>query len=273
MLNKIDSLNELVKLIPVIQAAIPADLSIAVCDWEKFIAYFPGETMNLNIKENQPLNEDEPLLTALRENKPLKSDVPADFYGFEFTGTAIPLHDQDGNVIGGMAVQLRRQSELRAISDKISVSLSQVNDKISSIAVGSHQLADFSKELLTHSKNSEENLKQTTEVLSIIKRVANQTNLLGLNAAIEAANAGEKGKGFNVVANEIRKFSTETVASTQKIRDTMDQIKEVTTQMAKSIEKIAEIGQGQAESIEHTSAFIEDIRDLAAKLNEYANKL
>lgn len=51
----------------------------------------------------------------MRDNQALKSDVPAKFYGFEFTGTATSLQDQTGQVIGGIAVQVRRQSELKAI--------------------------------------------------------------------------------------------------------------------------------------------------------------
>jgi hypothetical protein len=273
MLNKIDSLDALIEIIPIIKAAVPADLSIAICDLEKIIAYFPGEKINLNILPNHPINPDEPLFLALHENKPFKDNVPAEFYGFEFTGTAIPLHDENGKVIGGIGVQIRRQSELIAIADQISVSLSQANEKINSIENGSHLLEDFSKELLIQSQQAEKNVKQTNEVLSIIKRVANHTNLLGLNAAIEAAHAGDKGKGFAVVANEIRKFSNETVASTQNIKETMDQINEVTNLMVKAIEKIAAIGQEQAVSIEQTSNFIENIQALAIKLNEYANKL
>lgn len=273
MMNKIESLENFVAMVPVLKASVPADLSIAVCDLKKFIAYFPGETINLNIKVGQQLMSDEPLAVALQKNQSLKSNVPAEFYGFEFTGTAIPLHNQKGEVIGGIAVQLRRQSELIAIADQILVSLSQASDQITSVANGSSLLADFSRNLLTHSKQANEDVKNSTGVLSIIKKVADETNLLGLNAAIEAAHAGDNGKGFGVVANEIRKFSKETVDSTKKINDTMNQIQNVTDQMAQLIEKIAAIGQEQAAAIQQTSTFIEEIQKMSNQLTQFANKL
>ncbi|XKB99668.1 methyl-accepting chemotaxis protein [Niallia sp. JL1B1071] len=141
------------------------------------------------------------------------------------------------------------------------------------MADGSHSLVDFSKILLEQSSVAEENIRKTSEVVSIIKKVADQTNLLGLNAAIEAARAGEKGKGFEVVANEIRKFSKETVTFTQTIAQTMEQIKNTTNSINESIEKIAAIGEKQADSIQHTSVFMEQILEMAKKLNDYSNKL
>ncbi len=53
MVNKIESLNTLIAAIPVFKAAIPADLSIAVCDLEKFIAYYPGKSIDLHIQVGQ----------------------------------------------------------------------------------------------------------------------------------------------------------------------------------------------------------------------------
>ncbi|MGE7601981.1 methyl-accepting chemotaxis protein [Peribacillus sp. NPDC097675] len=273
MFGKIDSLESIINMVPIIKAAVPSELSIAICDLEKFIEYFPGERINLHIKKGQLLNPEEPLAIALSQDKPLKSEVPADFYGFEFTGTAVPLHDKNNQVIGGIAIQIRRQSELRSIADQISVSLSQANERIINIAEGSHSLAGVSTELLDSSHKAGEDVKNTDEILSMIKRVATQTNLLGLNAAIEAARAGEKGKGFEVVAKEIRKFSKETVTSTQMIREKLVQIQEVTQQMGTSIERIASVGQEQAASIEEISTFVEEIKKMSDKLNKYTDKL
>jgi hypothetical protein len=55
---------------------------------------FPGEDINLNIKTGQTLNPKEPLAVALRENRSLREDVSAGFYGFEFTGTANSIQDK-----------------------------------------------------------------------------------------------------------------------------------------------------------------------------------
>ncbi|MFP7495469.1 methyl-accepting chemotaxis protein [Terribacillus saccharophilus] len=273
MSHKVESLESIISIIPIIKAAIPADLSIAVCDTEKFIAYFPGEDINLNIQAGQNLNPKEPLAVALKERRSLREDVPADFYGFEFTGTANAILDQQGNVIGGIAVQLKRQTELRAIADQITDSLTLANDQISQIESGSSALEDYSKKLLEQSHKAGEDVGKTAEVLSIIKLVADQTNLLGLNAAIEAARAGEHGRGFGVVAKEIRKLSNETVASTETINETMNEIKQITELMGNSIEKIAAVGLEQSNSIRQSSTFIEEIKVMAQKLNEYTMKL
>lgn len=273
MFNKIESIETFNTHIKILKEAIPSDLSIAICDMDKFIAYYPGKNLNLHIRVGQALHSEEPLKVALETNRRLEATVPADFYGFEFIGTATPLHDGQGKVIGGIAVQVRKQSELIAISNTIMGSLTQATAQIQQITEHSSSLKGTANELLQQSTQAQQNVAQTSQILTLMKRMADQTNLLGLNAAIEAARAGESGRGFEVVATEIRKFSKETIDATQQIRETMEQINIATKKMAESIAKVAEIGNGQTEQVSQVSDVIKTIQEMSAQLNDYASKL
>lgn len=90
-----------------------------------------------------------------------------------------------------------------------------LNTVLLPITEGAEGLADITNRLLERSNQAAKEVDNADEVLSIIKKIADQTNLLGLNAAIELSIAGDK--GFGVVANEIRKLSHETISSTEKI--------------------------------------------------------
>ncbi|WP_172253189.1 methyl-accepting chemotaxis protein [Saccharibacillus deserti] len=273
MAKGIESLDMLAAVIPLLQSALPVDVSIGLCDTEQFMAYWPGTHIDLKIRPGQRLQEDEPLMQAIRGAQALRAEVPAEFYGFAFTGTAVPVRDAGGRVIGGLAVQVRRHSELIDIADRIAESLSGATERISRLAEGSNHLADVSGELLGLSRQAEEKAHGADDVVRMIKEVADQTHMLGINAAIEAAHAGEAGAGFGIVASEIRKLSGQTVTSTHSIRDTLGTFKKLTAEMSGSIERIAETGQGQAESTEQLSAMIGELRAMASQLNEYAKRL
>lgn len=272
-MNTIESLEALVAMIPILKAAVPAELSIAICDTEKFIAYWPGADIDLDIRVGQLLHQEEPLTYSIQNNTALKAEVPASFYGFEFIGTATPLHDSSGNVIGGIAIQLRKQSELIAVADQINHSLTQANKQISEVAEGSAQLAESAQQLLTLANQTVEQVKATDKVVAIVRRVADQTNLLGINAAIEAAHAGDFGRGFGVVASEIRKLSKESLNSTNVIQNTLKTFEEAIKEMRVSIEQMTEIVERQATSSRQVSDFIKEVDQMSEQLDEFAKRL
>lgn len=116
-----------------------------------------------------------------------------------------------------------------------------------------------------------ERSKEIGEIVEVITNIASQTNLLALNAAIEAARAGEHGRGFAVVADEVRKLAEGSASAANKITKMIEEIKEDTISTAENMEKgIEEVNLGTKLTQEAGAAF-EDIVRVIQIVNEQIN--
>ncbi len=111
---------------------------------------------------------------------------------------------------------------------------------------------------------------QIGEVVGLINDVADQTNLLALNAAIEAARAGEHGRGFAVVADEVRKLAERTSNATKEIRETIQSMQTETKKAVVSMkEGVNDVGQGTAEAAKSGDA----LKDILRQINTVTSEI
>lgn len=126
-------------------------------------------------------------------------------------------------------------------SDNVSQVKSKLADAIKTVSESSqaiHHLSSNVEEgvgVVTHLSKESDNIGQ---VLEVIRSIAEQTNLLALNAAIEAARAGEAGRGFAVVADEVRSLASKTQTSTEEIDSMITKLHQYVSQVTTTIEQI-----------------------------------
>ena len=174
--------------------------------------------------------------------------------------TKINVVNDNTNEIGSIAA-----STQVAINSGLT-SMDNLNAKTKSTTDITDNVIQTIKELSVHSKN-------IAQIVNSINDIAEETNLLSLNASIEAARAGAAGKGFSVVATQIRKLADQCLASAGKISNIVTEITEATKEAVNTAQTAEEIVDEQVEAVAATAHSFQTLKQRIEKLSEYLESI
>lgn len=174
--------------------------------------------------------------------------------------TKINVVNDNTNEIGSIAA-----STQVAINSGLT-SMDNLNTKTKSTTDITDSVIQTIKELSVHSKN-------IGQIVNSINDIAEETNLLSLNASIEAARAGAAGKGFSVVATQIRKLADQCLASAGKISNIVTEITEATKEAVNTAQTAEEIVDEQVEAVAATAHSFQALKQHIEKLSEYLESI
>jgi len=269
-----NKLDYFVYCLPYLHRLFGGRYSFGLSDREKFLVCLDGAEIPMPIKAGDPVKEGTVSSMVIKEGREITRQVDKNVFGVPYIARSIPLKDEQGMVYGVLSIgdPTSLKEELNELANKINNEIDSLDNSAANIVAASQEFAVTVSTLAQNAEGIREKMTLVDSILRLIREISEQTHLLGLNAAIEAARAGKSGRGFNVVAEEIRKLATKTKDSLKQINEEMKKVLESVETITMNAQQIAATSEEQAATTEEVGNATHGLKEESQRLIDLAQK-
>ncbi len=264
------------EMIPYFKYFLGEEVGITMSNTEEYLYIQNTDELkvNMNVGDHFPPNCAADV--CIRRKQVIDIIVPKEVFGFPVRTIAIPVFSADGKEVEGtmvVSVSVDKISRLTNLTDALLDALTVINQKVRDMSDGFVRINEENEKIAESLEQTKEDYKKTDEIFGFVNGVMRQTNLLGLNASIEAARAGQAGVGFAVVASKITSLSNSTKTSLVEIDEVLGSIQSSLANILERVQSSNELLELQIKGVTSIEDAIGTINENVRLLNELAKKL
>ncbi len=262
----VEKLNLICSLSKDISEFLAGECMFGVCDTQKMIAYYPSNEVDIRAEIGQIVPRDSPFWEAMRNRKPIVTVVPKEVWGVAFRSTSMPILDEFGKAVGciGIGISINRESQLSETYKDFSELLVKIINQTGIVSTSTDKISSDMSKFTEIAKETTKNAEQINSLLENINTIAETTDILAINASIEAARSGSSGRGFAVIASEIKSLS----ADTRKLTAGVNQMLVL---LSKNIELLATLSSENNKLIESQKKTLNEVDKTVGAMQRTAN--
>jgi len=261
----------LIQTAPYVGKILQQEVAISISDTEKYIAFFESDNIKFPFPLGTGIRESgfgDVLDRLARTGESTVNIVPQEVTGTVALKSIITPIYENKKLLGYYSISINHQQNVEVISaaEELTQSITSSNTAIHRIVDQITQLDAVMQQVEMLCASAEQAIADGTKSIDQIQSISKQSNLLGLNAGIEAARVGTVGKGFAVVAGEMRKLADQSKFIADNVSSTLSQIRASMSSVIEEIHSAAEVTHEQQELIQKMSDSMDSIEEFSNKL-------